>query len=137
MTQPDPTGPPTWYNEPPDWVKQLNRPNNQPPVPPVRTGGYEAGRQDQELITAVRALPEQVVHALRSAIEAATPQQQAPPVQQAAQQNSTGQQAGQNSTGQQQAPAQQTTSEPVKTGDSPPNHGQTFADKWFGNKLFS
>ena len=132
MTQPDPTGPPTWYNEPPDWVKQLNRPNNQPPVPPVRTGGYEAGRQDQELITAVRALPEQVVHALRSAIEAATPQQQG-------HQNSAGAQQQQ----QQQKPAEQQTStsgntgEPAKTGDTPPNHGETFADKWFGNKLFS
>lgn len=122
MSQPDPNGPPTWYSEPPEWVKQLNRPGN-PPTPPTRTGGYEAGRQDQELITAVRALPEQVVHALRSAIEAATPQQQAPPQQKPVEQ--------------QQAANQGTATEQPQTGDTPPNHGETFADKWFGNKLFS
>jgi len=121
MTQPDQTGPPTWYSEPPEWVKQLNQ-RRDPPTPPARTGGYEAGRQDQELLTAVHALPEQVVHALRSAIEAATPQQQAPPQQQ-----------------QQQKPAEpeQKTGEPARTGDNPPNHNESFADKWFGNKLFS
>jgi len=119
MTQPDQTGPPTWYSEPPEWVKQLNQ-RRDPPTPPARTGGYEAGRQDQELLTAVHALPEQVVHALRSAIEAATPQ--APPQQQ-----------------QQQKPAEpeQKTGEPARTGDNPPNHNESFADKWFGNKLFS
>lgn len=126
MSQPDQTGPPTWYSEPPEWVKQLNRGNNQP-TPPARTGSYEAGRQDQELLTAVHALPEQVVHALRSAIEAATPQQHAPPQQKAEPQQQSGN----------QGTAQGTTQEPPKTGDTPPNHGETFADKWFGNKLFS
>jgi hypothetical protein len=119
MSQPDQTGPPTWYNEPPEWVKQLNQ-RRDPAQPPVRTGSYEAGRQDQELLTAVHALPEQVVHALRSAIEAATPKQTAPPPPP-----------------EQQQQQQQQTQEPPKTNDNPPNHGETFADKWFGNKLFS
>jgi hypothetical protein len=122
MTQPDQTGPPSWYNEPPEWVKRLDQrpPSSAPPV--QRSSGYEAGRQDQELLTAIRAMPEQVVNALRSAIEAATPQQKAPdPPQQ-----------------QQQAPAQQQQAPPDNAnGDNPPNHGETFAEKWMKNKLFT
>lgn len=131
MTQPDQTGPPTWYNEPPEWVKQLNRPAPSSAPPSSRPAGYEAGRQDQELLTAIRAMPDQVVNALRSAIEAATPtqqqQQQKPPDNQQQQQ-----QTPPENQQQQQAPNNTGTA-----GDHPPNHGETFADKWFGNKLFT
>lgn len=131
MTQPDQTGPPTWYNEPPEWVKQLNQ---RPPAsapPSSRPPGYETGRQDQELLTAIRAMPEQVVNALRSAIEAATPQQQkaADPPQQQQQQNAP--------QSQQQGQPQGNGQKEGTAGDNPPNHGETFADKWFGNKLFT
>jgi hypothetical protein len=124
MTQPDQTGPPTWYNEPPEWVKQLNqRPPSSAP-PSSRPPGYEAGRQDQELLTAIRSMPDQVVNALRSAIEAATPQQKAPENQQQQQKAPEPQQ-------------QQQQEQNNQVGDNPPNHGETFADKWFGNKLFT
>lgn len=123
MTQPDQQGPPTWYSEPPEWVKQLNNRGNSGPPPPPRSGGYEAGRQDQELLTAVRALPDQVVNALRSAIEAATPQQQATQQQQ---------QPSQSNTPQAPEKKEETTNQ-----DTAPRAGETFADKWFGNKLFT
>jgi hypothetical protein len=128
MSQPAGNDQPEWVknlNTEPEWVKRLSSQNNPGATPPPRSGGYEAGRQDQELITAVRALPEQVVNALRSAIEAATPQpaQQQQPSQQQSAQQTTEQQGSQ-----QQAPLNH---------DTAPRANETFADKWFGNKLFT
>lgn len=124
MSQPDPNGPPTWYNEPPEWVKTLNQ-RRDPPTSQGRPPGYEAGRQDQELLTAIRSMPDQVVDALKSAIQAATPQQRAPENQQQQKAPDPPEQQQQQGNGQQTA------------GDRPPGHGETFADKWFAGKLFS
>ena len=134
MAQPDHTETPEWVKQlqsEPEWVKALVQRNTPPPRTGVNPGGYEAGRQDQELLTAVRAMPEQVVNALKSAIEGATaqqtPQQQAaPPVQQ---------QAGQQQAGQQQAapPVQQ---QPNNQPDTPPGK-KSFGERWMENSLFS
>jgi hypothetical protein len=134
MAQPEHTEPPEWVKQlrdEPEWVKALVQRNTPPPRAGSNPGSYDAGRQDQELLTAVRAMPEQVVNALKSAIEGATAQQptgqqQTPPPQQQAPQ-----QQAPNATGQQQqAP-------PTQQQDTPPNHSETFADKWFANKLFT
>lgn len=118
MSQPDPNAPPAWYNEPPEWVKTLNQRPAPSSVPP-RSGGYESGRQDQEMLTAIHAMPEQVVNALREAIQAVTPQ----PQQQQQQQ--------------QTAPAGSPPGEEKKDngGDSAPKSQLTFAEKWFANQL--
>jgi hypothetical protein len=132
MSQPEHTETPEWVKQlqsEPEWVKALVSRNTPPPRTGGNTGSYDAGRQDQELLTAIRAMPDQVVNALKSAIEGATaqqtpaPQQQQPPAQQQGQ----------------QPPAQQPPAQQQQNGqpDTPPNSQETFADRWFGNKLFS
>jgi len=138
MAQPEHTETPEWVKqlrEEPEWVKALVQRNTPPPRTGSNPGSYDAGRQDQELLTAVRAMPEQVVNALKSAIEGATaqqtpqqqaapPQQQAPPAQQqTAGTAGTPQQAQQNSTGQAQ--------------DTPPNNRKSFGERWMENSLFT
>jgi hypothetical protein len=113
-------GPPEWYTKPPEWLSAL-RPSS---TPPPSGAGYSAGRQDAELLNAVRAMPENVVNALKEAIQGAQQQgggQGAP--QQHAQQNAAGaQQAA-------QPPAEQQQQETKPAG------ARTFADKWFDNQL--
>lgn len=110
MTQPDT---PEWYTKPPEWWS--SRPADRPPA--SRTPGYGEGRQDAELLTAIRSMPEQVVGALREAIQAANSsasQQQASPPQQ------------------QQAPPEQKQEQ--QKSDAPPAP-KSFADRWFDNSL--
>jgi hypothetical protein len=109
-------GPPEWYTKPPEWLSAIR----QPSTPPPSGGGYSAGRQDAELLTAVRAMPETVVNALREAIQGAnataSQQQQAPPAQQ------------------QQAPPAQPPAEQQQQETKPTGH-KSFADRWFDNSL--
>lgn len=118
MTQPDPNAPPAWYNEPPEWVKTLNQRPAPSSVPP-RSGGYESGRQDQEMLTAIHAMPEQVVNALREAIQAVTPQpsqqQQTPTAPPAA--NPPGEEKKENES------------------DSAPKSKLSFGERWMTNQL--
>jgi hypothetical protein len=113
-------GPPEWYTKPPEWLSAMR----QPTTPPASGGGYSAGRQDAELLTAVRAMPETVVNALREAIQGA---------------NSTAQQASaQNppAAQQQQAPpAQPPADQQQQQQETKPTGQKSFADRWFDNSL--
>lgn len=137
MSQPGNDQAPEWVRQlhsEPEWVKSLSNRNVPPPRVGNTGGTYEAGRQDQELLTAIRSMPEQVVNALRSAIEAATPQQ-TPAPQPQTQQNASGQNpTGQNSPQTPEPAAAGGTAPPT---DTAPRAAETFADKWFGNKLFT
>lgn len=114
------TGPPEWWTKPPEWLTR--GPASAPPA--GRPASYDAGRQDQELLTAIRAMPEQVVASLKEAIQGAQSagsQQQAPPAQQ------------QQAPPAQQSAGQQQQSDPPK--DNPPATQKSFADRWFDNAL--
>jgi hypothetical protein len=115
------SGPPDWWTKPPEWL--TNRPAASAP-PAGRPASYDAGRQDQELLTAIRAMPEQVVGALKEAIQGANaaasqqpPAQQPPAQQQAA------------------PPAQQQQDNGAQQPDKPPASQMSFADRWFSNAL--
>ena len=117
----EPTGqnaPPEWYTKPPEWLSSL-RPN----TPPPSGGGYSAGRQDAELLNAVRAMPENVVNALKEAIQGAQAQSGQSAPQQHAQQNTAGAQQA----------AQQNP--PTEQQETKPAGNKTFADRWFDNSL--
>lgn len=115
--------PPDWYTKPPAWLTD----------PPQRRDRYRdddrddyrdrrssrRDRDDDDLVTAIRAMPEQVVSALREAIQGATQSQQ---------QNSGQQQ-------QQQEPPKQQENNGGGSSDDKPREQLTFADKWFSNQL--
>jgi hypothetical protein len=120
--------PPEWYTKPPAWLTD----------PPARQGRYRddddrdndrgryrrGSRDDDDLATAIRAMPEQVVSALREAIQGA---------QQSQQQNNGGQasnsgQQEQNSGGQQQQ------SDPPKDDDKP-REQLSWGERWMANML--
>ena len=60
--------PPAWYTEPPAWYK--NQPLQQPPPQqqPQNTGGNTADAG--AVLTAIAAMPEKIVHAVREGIPA-------------------------------------------------------------------
>lgn len=129
----DPTGsttPPEWYTTPPAWLS--NPPTHQAPYSPPNQG-QSHGSNDQDLITAIRAMPEQVVSALREAIQGA--QQARPP------EGSTGAPAGQAAASTSAADSSATGSPPTATGtgtgsgEEAPKTQLTFADRWFANNL--
>ena len=97
--QPANTEPPDWYKNPPAWMRP---PPAQPPYNSGNTG-------NNDLVTAVNAMPERVVAAMRDAITAATQQQ--PPAQQPPAQ---------------QPPAQQPEQQPAPTPGK-----RSFAEWWF------
>lgn len=111
--------PPEWYTKPPAWLTD----------PPPRRDRYRdddrddyrdrgrsrRDRDDEDLVTAIRAMPEQVVSALREAIQGA----------QQSQQNSGQQQQ------QQQEPPKQ---EPPKEDDKPAEQ-LTWGERFLMNKL--
>lgn len=116
-------GPPEWYTKPPEWLSAMRQTN----TPPPPSGGYSAGRQDAELLTAIRAMPENVVNALKEAIQGANA---------AAGQGSAPQQhAQQNAAGAQQAAAQPPADQQQQQQENKPAAQRTFADKWFDNQL--
>lgn len=116
------TGPPEWYTKPPEWLSSLQQRQS----PPASGGSYSAGRQDAELLNAVRAMPENVVNALKEAIQGASQQQGA--------QSAPQQHAQQNAAGAQQA-AQSPPSGEQQQQESKPAAARTFADRWFDNSL--
>lgn len=112
--------PPEWYTKPPAWLTD----------PPARRDRYRdddrddyrdrgrsrRDRDDEDLVTAIRAMPEQVVSALREAIQGA---------QQSQQQNS-GQQQQQDPPRQQQETAKE---------DDKPAEQLTWGERFLMNKL--
>lgn len=114
--------PPEWYTKPPAW---LTDPPQQRRGRDIRYGadddddrGYRRPRRDrddEDLVTAIRAMPEQVVSALREAIQGA---------QQSQQQNNSGQQQ------QQQDPPKESTKE-----DDKPAEQLTWGERFLMNKL--
>jgi hypothetical protein len=128
------TTPPEWYTNPPAWLS--NPPAHQAPYSPPNQG-QSHGTNDQDLITAIRAMPEQVVSALREAIQGA--QQARPP------EGSTGAPAGQAASstpaadsstgGSTQTGTGTGTGTATGAGEEAPKTQLTFADRWFANNL--
>lgn len=116
------TSPPEWYTKPPAWL--TDPPARRDPYPPDDRG-RGGSSNDQELITAIRAMPEQVVSALREAIQGAQQQQRPPdPPQQQTGQQQQGTAAGSSTSG-----------PPQQQGEETPREKLTFADRWFANQL--
>jgi hypothetical protein len=118
------TQPPEWYTKPPQWLADLQQ------SPPGRRDRYRddddrdyrgrggSSADVRELETAIRAMPEQVVSALREAIQGAT---------QGREQNTGGQQqnAGQQGTGQQ----------PEQKQEETPKERLTWGERFLTNQL--
>lgn len=114
------TTPPEWWSKPPEWMTRA--PASAPPA--GRPASYDAGRQDQELLTAIRAMPEQVVSSLREAIQGAQqPPAQQPPAQQPPAQQPPAQQGDQSG------------GNAAAEKDNGPKPQKTFAERWFDNSL--
>jgi hypothetical protein len=123
------TTPPEWYTNPPAWL--TSPPAHQQAAPPAHQAPYSTGQHgsnDQDLITAIRAMPEQVVSALREAIQGAQQAQPSTTGAPAAQGASSTPAATQTGTG-------TGTGTGAATGEEPPKEQVTFADRWFSNKL--
>jgi Sec-independent protein translocase protein TatA len=116
MTEnPSPAAPlpePEWYKNPPSWWNQQRQQPQQQYTPPA------PGPSNNDLFTAIKGLPEQVVNAIREATQQVAQQQQ----QQQQQQPQQPQQ-------QQQQPQQQ---QQQQGNDHPPRRA-SFAEKWFAS----
>ena len=115
--------PPDWYNKPPAWLTDPP-PRSRDRYRDDRDDDYRGrswrrDRDDEDLVTAIRAMPEQVVSALKEAIQGAQQSQQS-------QQNS-----GQQEQSKQDPPKQQDSD----GGDDKPREQLSFADRWFSNQL--
>jgi len=103
--------PPEWYTKPPAWMTQPPASQQQTTPPPAAPPS-----NNSDLITAVNAMPERVVNALREAIQAAQSQGQ-----NTQQQSGQGQENNQNdNSGGKEGVEQQQQPGPL-----------TFGEKWF------
>jgi hypothetical protein len=106
--------PPEWYTKPPEWLtrppQQTAPPPQQQQPPPQQHGN------NNDLITAVNALPERVVNALRDAIQSAQAQSQ-----------NAQQQTGQN----QQGNSNQENNKDSGTEQQQQPGPLTFGERWF------
>jgi hypothetical protein len=103
---PTPLPEPEWYKNPPSWWNQ--RQERQAPPPQ----NYPTpGPSNNDLLTAMQRMPEQVVNAIREATQAVAQQQ------------------AQQQTQQPQQPQQQVQQQPQR--DNSPRQA-SFAEKWFG-----